>query len=332
MHDLQCILILTCSSLHEPTGNDRRLFGSILNHYDIVAHQRLLQLDAHKPHYGLSGIVERASGVCMVLDELRGLAQEADEAVLDLQKRFNAAISQLRHISARQETPTREHDEDSSHDLSVLPATVYGQPHTQSGARHDLHISKSFGIAEEELAHRGHARAATFSDMSYTASEDSGEIGRAITTDSGQGQTLGSRRKGTSVPRIFTGSFSQLESDLRKLHIDKVKTPVTLDIDRNDPVKVRDFGATPATSPGRTPSPPPLQRREALASRDIEIQHRVINGELVRSRRPSTKTRAQTVDEHLEAWLKEERPRNGSRNGRAAEVRRGSLRQRENTL
>lgn len=326
---------MICSSVHEPTGHDQRLFESILNHYDGVAYQRLLQLDARKPHYGLSGVVESARGVYTALNELHLLARRADELVLNLRQRFKTAIARLQVRCAQQKAPTTDHDEDRPLDLPVLPATVYSSPRTQSSTRHNLHISKSFGFAEEEIAHRGHARAATFSDMSYKAAESAGGIGQAITTDSVQEKTLGTRHKGTSVPRIFTGSFSQLESDLRKLHIDKVETPITLDIDREDPIKVRDFGATPAASPGRTPSPTPLQRREALVSREVEIQARVINGEVVKSRRPSTKTRAQTVDERtrsLEAWLSEERPKDDSPKQCVSGVRRGSLRHRENTL
>ena len=166
-----------------------------------------------------------------------------------------------------------------------------------------LHLSKSFAMAEDDLTARGHHRSSTVPDASYTTDAiDTSDSPRPA--KSFHGRATGSRRQGVHVPRIFTGSFSELETEIRNMQLHKVKTPEDQpDLTHAEDLIVRDFAVTPSP----TPSPATLLfRREALLSKDTELQHRIINGEVVRTRRPSTKTRAQTVDETtggLEAWL-----------------------------
>lgn len=326
---------MICRTLHTPTGNDRRLFELLLNHYDDVAYQRLVQLRLHKPTYGLEHILQSAKALYIALEELHHLAQQADELVLALDQKFKAAVDHLLNDSTEQTSSFQQQGKAAVQVPELLPATVYRPPENKPAARVDPYLSRSFGVAEEELARRGRTRAATFSETCYTAAGGSAGSVQPASEHPLQGTTLGMRRKGTNVPRIFTGSFSQLESDLRKLQLHKVETPVTLNIEGSDPVKVRDFGTTPAISPRRTQSPPPMQRREALVSRDIEFKDRVINGEVVKSRRPSTKTRAQTIDDStggLDAWLKEEPSGQDTADAYSSAVRRGNLRHREKTL
>ena len=193
--------------------------------------------------------------------------------------------------------------------------------------------SQSFAVVEDEIAGRRLARAATFS--SYTASRN-GALGKRDEGSVKAEPTVRDRRKARNVPRIFTGSFSQLEDDLRKMWVPKVDTPLLTDPTSDGNVRIRDFGATPTLSPCGTPSrSPSLQRREAVVSRETEIQERIIRGEVVSTRRPSVKERSRTLDNSadLEAWLREgisSSPR--SPRPAHSQVPLRSLRHRENTL
>ena len=119
------------------------------------------------------------------------------------------------------------------------------------------------------------------------------------------------------------------------MQLDKVKTPEVQSFSSaGDDVKVRDFGNTPDISRCTTPSPTVvLQRREALISRDTEVQDRLIKGLVVTTRRPSTKGRAHTIDDRspgLEAWLRQDAAKAHSAD--AALASRGPIKHRENTL
>ena len=329
----------TASTLHEPTGNDVRLFKLIFVHYDEAAYERLVALHCRKRKYGLDHVVERARLAHCALKQLYNYAEEADKGVLALDAEFERAQQQLlANIEAnfRATVDCRELASETVHDQQLLTAAVY-EPSIDTTSKPHSFLSKSFGIPEEEVARRGHARAATVSEADYTAAASSASLVQPKPTHPHSAGPVGMRRKAINVPRIFTGSFSQLETDLRKLDLDKIQTPEAgIGVGAVEDVKVRDFGVTPLISPCSTPSPAtPLQRREALMSRDIEFQDRVINGEVITSRRPSTKVRAQTVDDTnngLESWLKQASSEPHSPMAPDSAVRRGNLRHRENTL
>lgn len=310
-----------------PTGNDTALFECILEDYDEFVYGPFVAIHEQKPDWALDAWITESTVIREALEKLQFVAQEADQLVQNLDQRFRTAVQRFRMMKSEQAAPVTKAPVGTE---ALLPPTVYHSTAAPKPVHPNPIWSKSFGVAEEELARRGHIRAATFSEADYTASS----VSAGLVQPSGQAfPTVGLRRKGTSVPRIFTGSFSQLESDLRKLHIDKVETPVSSNIDRDEPVKVRDFGATPAISPCTSPSPMSLQRREALVSRDAEFQDRVVNGEVIKHRRPSN--RALTIDDAtggLEAWLKQEPREKGAANLDSAGVRRGCHRHRENTI
>lgn len=122
-----------------------------------------------------------------------------------------------------------------------------------------------------------------------------------------------SRPHAPHVPRIFTGSFTQLEGQVSRSGLEGFQTPEggSAPASAVDAVRVRDF-ADAATTTSALPSPATLlQRREALVARDAEFETREIRGESVRSRRPSAagngaRGRSATVEERsggLEAWL-----------------------------
>ncbi|GAB7360511.1 hypothetical protein MBLNU230_g8461t1 [Neophaeotheca triangularis] len=152
------------------------------------------------------------------------------------------------------------------------------------------------------------------------------------------------RPNAPSVPRIFTGSFPALESQIVRQGLDGFQTPHA----RSDPssttaIRVRDFAPSSATTSALLSPATLLQRREAMMSRDAEFETRVIHGESVASRRPSgstTRARAATVEERsggLDAWLASPSRNDasgdqaGTPTSRTA-VRRGQGRAREQTL
>ena len=318
--------------MHDPNGNDKQLFKLIFKHYDSIAYQRLVQLHSRRPSYGLSYLIKRATEVWHALQELHQLANEADTLVLALKEELEKTLrSQARDSLTASEAHIANHEKSSMLSPAILTAAVFKPPESELATNPHPMLSKSFSAAEEALARRGHARAATFSEADYTINTNNIDIAQLQPTHSIP--RSGARRKGPNVPRVFTGSFSQLESDIRRLQLDKVETPEEQTIKEGN-VKVRDFGASPQISPCPTPGIP-LQRREALVSRDTEVQDRVFRGEVVTTRRPSTKARAQTIDGGLEAWLKQDSPnsrRSKTEAMSASAVQRGNARHRENTL
>lgn len=196
---------------------------------------------------------------------------------------------------------------------TVIPDTSKERSN-QPGAEPPFPISKSFAPIKDDLGIRGHQRSSTVPDANYvTGDAHSSNLPRPAA--SFHGRATSTRRHGVQVPRIFTGSFSQLETDIRKMKLDKVKTPEEQpDLLQDRDLQVRDFAVTPRRSPSLTPSPATLLfRREALLSKETELQDRFINGEIVRTRRPSTKTRAQTLRETtIEAWLAKDEARSDS--------------------
>lgn len=106
------------------------------------------------------------------------------------------------------------------------------------------------------------------------------------------------------IPRVFGGSFSELEDSVKNLRLHSVNS--SMDSTAGSEIKVKDFAlATPCL----LPSPATLlERRDALVIREPTWEHRVIGGQVMKTRRPHDRNRAQTVDERgagLEAWLAE---------------------------
>ena len=73
-----------CRTLHDPTGDDARLFRLILEHYED-AYWRMIQLDACKPAYGLEWFAQRATELHEALSTLLAVVEEADRLVILLQ-------------------------------------------------------------------------------------------------------------------------------------------------------------------------------------------------------------------------------------------------------
>lgn len=317
--------------LHKPDGRDARLFQQILQHHRENVGAHLAPLAKHERTSEVQAVVDDAASVDTALMSLRDLAEEADSLVLSLDITLRDALQHECRESHDQLSSAVLEDSERSDSLELLAATVYRPAPSEKAGKVNPTFSKSFSVAEEELVSRTQARERMHADSDYVTDDKDGLILRKSRTAQ-EIDSSGLYSRNGRAPRVF-GSFSQLESQVRKLQLDTIATP---EIDpHEEPVKIRDFAETPDASRCASPSPTSyqLQRREALMSRDVEVQDRVINGEIVRSRRPSTRSRSQTINEHsggLEAWLQSER--SGPPATRTKVPQRGNLRHRENTI
>jgi hypothetical protein len=110
------------------------------------------------------------------------------------------------------------------------------------------------------------------------------------------------------MPRVFMGSFSDLQESVQGLRLYRVNLSTGSDFETGGDVQVKDFALRePLRTPCLLPSPATLlERREALSAREPAWEQRLIGGQVVQSRRPHDRGRAPTVDERsvgLEAWL-----------------------------
>ncbi|KAK1060007.1 hypothetical protein LTR74_012228 [Friedmanniomyces endolithicus] len=214
-------------------------------------------------------------------------------------------------------------------------------------------MTKSFSAVEEQVHHRKHFRSATVDSTGYvTGSTGAIDLGIAGAQGASAPETperrIRAKASESAIPRVFETSFAGLLERARQLELltpevlPSTPVPTSPVLADGDPVKVRDFGDTSET-PSLCPSPVTLLfRREALLSRDVQWESRVLGGEIVRSRRPSEKLHLQSSrvgdDSHgrsFDGWLSiraappEERSAPGTP---SSAVKRGLLRQRENTL
>lgn len=265
------------------------------------------------------------------LERLIGLCKAADDVVEALSFEHKVASNRLERWTGRRIKPIIEELPAAAAEEEVQQNAM---PHGESKAAQVQRVpsapesaeqpttSQSFSAAEEEVLHRHHLRNATIADPHVAES--------SILQPSPQRPLrppIGARRKGSMsrVPRVFTGSFSELEKDIRMLRIHQVKTPEGQPADTAvTRVDVRDFASASAPHSELASPAAVLQRREAMVSRDVQWETRYVNGELVRSRRPS---RAQTVEASggLQDWLEQPRPSGASPNQRR-------IPHRENTL
>lgn len=333
------------STHHRTTSNDVRLFCHIATHYDKSIYQDFIQLHRRKPDHEIWVLYDHFTAIQHALEDLCGLASEAQSVDdrLEAEAEFTACPARATDpadIPTIIEEPivSPRHPAGSVQENMSLHR-VHTAPPTERPT-----FSTSFGAVEDQIHHRGHYRSATIAtDTSYTTPEGhQRSIAQPYPRHPWQAAT-GVRRQSSisDVPRIFTGSFSELEEKISKvLRQQSAQNPERIDSpDSADPVKVRDFATEPGTPYFDSMCPSPvtlLQRREALVSRDVQWEDRVVNGELVRSRRPSDRQRAHTIDDRsggIEGWLaqspKSELAGSGSP---GSAVRRGMLRQRENTL
>ena len=303
-----CWLILVPRTLHKPTGNDRRLFELMLNHFNDVAFQRVVQLDICKRQFELERVVECARSVVGALEDLQRLAREADGIVCALDRRFEDALVRLPQRSIEPTSTSRSNSGRTSQTPEILPSTVYDLGEAESSDRSKPHLSKSFSDVEAKLGHRVCGAVAV--EPSKIPVEHSSSKRDLILKQSHPGQGLAKRRKGTSIPRIFTGSFTDLENGLREPRLDVAKTTLTHGVEQARPTQIRDVRDAPDVVVTSTNFAVPLQGREKGAKEGVEVRlpfSHAEGGDSLPVEPPIVDSGAQPSNcdvDGLEVWLK----------------------------
>jgi hypothetical protein len=183
------------------------------------------------------------------------------------------------------------------------------------GADGVQHVEKEDSLPMKETGKRGKVMVAQpesknemlnslddFFEGPETAKTESGPA----TPQKRYGLAPGSGEEGSTTPRVFTRSFDELEDSVRSLRLHRVNVSMDDGLDADNAIKVKDFALH---TPCLLPNPATLlERREALCAREPTWEHRLIGGQVVQSRHPHDRNRAQTVDERggdLDAWLAE---------------------------
>lgn len=232
------------------------------------------------------------------LDRLDDWFNEDDDAV-DEEDDYAAAVGRqhVRHISLSHETAARGDTPDSA-DLvrkeeeenggqgnfggphgDVVTSAFPNHKHEGSAAQEDQSsdarprrsmLGASFSAIEDQIARRGHVRASTVQSNYAAVAAGPPQLGSVV------------RRNGRSVPRIFTGSFDELEESLQRLRASAANTPngssrnvVALASQEKGKsnVSVRDFATPEAGTPNSSiPSTPTiyLRRRKPVAAQDTQ--------------------------------------------------------------
>ncbi|CZT17272.1 uncharacterized protein RCC_03106 [Ramularia collo-cygni] len=146
----------------------------------------------------------------------------------------------------------------------------------ESAPSHLCGVGQSFSAVEEAVNRRP-----AVSNVKYTAhsTPDTSAVQRQ--------PAPAARRIGHVVPRVFTGSFSELEESMRKLQTPAAVIPPQIETASTEPnAKLASVTTPVSATTSSVNSSPGLRRREAIIERDVEFQDRLINGDIVRSRRP----------------------------------------------
>ena len=170
----------------------------------------------------------------------------------------------------------------------------------------------SFSAVEEQV----HGRARLGRDEYVTGGPDAGTL-----QSRRNNQLHRITRNGRSVPRIFTGSFHELELGLASLHIGTTGSSSPLDVAprtaATEPIMIRDFATPSGTAPATPmaasvpPSPPAQTQRH----------YGVLSGEAMSDHRYGGRSGIPTGRFHLRSQTVADRSRSNS-----------SQRRRENTL
>lgn len=291
------------------------MYRHISDYYNDHLYLPFLALHQSEPEHPAWCLNQHLSAVNLALEDMHQLCCTADDLVRSLGIEYKEAKGKLKRGLPNLE---KVKSQDSRQELSPIEETkepVYQPRPRHLSSKKPALTANSFSAAEEQVAHRDRCGGATESISSYTTEPEDKDNGVV------QPRPLYASR----VPRVFTGSFEQLETDLRNLSFDTVRSQDEIS---EGPIKIKDF-AIP--SPRMLPSPATLlERREATKTQEVEWEDRLINGKVFRSRRPSTRGRSQTVDDRnaLHIWLDQERaPQSPQTSGT-----RVSMLQRKNTM
>ncbi|KXT06447.1 hypothetical protein AC578_6084 [Pseudocercospora eumusae] len=114
----------------------------------------------------------------------------------------------------------------------------------------------SFSAVEDQINHRQKGEATTLDPVNYTT-EDTDSASSPVAGPPQLGSVI--RRGGRSTPRIFNGSFSQLEGGIHKLRSSRASNPSDSALQQ---IEIKDFATPPQGTPHTSsPSSPALQIR-----------------------------------------------------------------------
>jgi hypothetical protein len=271
------------------------MYRMLLIYFDDYVHAPFMQLHRQAPDHASWQLHVNINRVRGNLNDLHSVCESVNQIVANLDHEYARGM----HILHRLTTNT----------TIRAPVIERGMPSIQESeeaAETYDHAASAFSRVDE---------LDEFFDVSDAASLHSRQSSVLETKRYGlkQGAVSPPAAKSTSsrstadVPRVFTGSFEELEKSVRKLRLHESTV-------KQEPVKVKDF-AMP--TPCLLPSPATLlERREAIIAREAEWDQRILAGRSVRSRRPSDKHRALTVNDRsgsLEAWLATPSPERATR-------------------
>lgn len=275
-------------TLHAPSDNDTNLYRYFWIYFDNHVYSPLLQLHRIEPDHSAWQLHDKLNKVQESILSLCDDCEEANKIVTDLDAEFTFGLWGT--------TEAPRFDTDGEKQLSPIEELDDKEAMSRSITTNDLLNSLD-----------------DFFDSPTSLPGDE-NLPNAPTDD---GYNLSTRNPdcqdepsmGSEVPRVFTGSFLELEDCVKGLRLHRVNLSVD-GSEADGSVKTKDFAlCTPSALGSPLPSPATLlERREALSTREPAWEQRIIGGQMVRSRRPHDRNRTQTVDERgggLEAWLAE---------------------------
>lgn len=251
-----------------------QLFELISEQFDNTIYHPFMQTHRRHPNHRIWELEPELSSVYIPLTHLYDLISE----IIHYSNKLSGMIGEYHRLCAERgegsavKTPekvTQWTYDSRGYVLSMCkksPAAANDGIIREELPTHPYGPSRSFSAVEEAVARR----------PSYTVQ--------------GTGEASDGEARPKNMPRVFTGSFKELEEEMRKLRIPDANadTSPTTQVALRDPNTMIESVTTPVScaTPSSVGSSPGLRRREALLERDVEFQDRVIHGDVIRSRRP----------------------------------------------
>lgn len=257
----------------------------------LVRHQRAA--DA-RPTLVLHPAEERAAHSLPSISEhdagpVAALRQQLEE-VLTVSRPAHAVASAAQNLAQNQTGPAARGQTEDGLTLTEQRSSEQAMPMPRGEGGPLPTSTVSFSAVEEQVRGRTrHERSGYVTGEPYEGTAQPDSVNRVRRA----------HRNGRSVPRIFTGSFSELELGMESLRISATDSSTPLEkAPRTAPIMIRDFATPNGTAPA-TPiaahvsqSPPAeTQRRYAVLSGQTMIDKRYGG----RSRVPSGRCRLQSM-------------------------------------
>jgi hypothetical protein len=270
-----------CSRLHAPSNDDVNIYRHFLAEFDDEVYCPLLQLHRVQPEHHSWQLHPWFDHIRYCVISLEENIEEANKIVTELDTEFTFGSWMADGVQR----------DNNSGAAKKPPATKK----TDNGNRATLSASESNTDLLESLDDFFEGPEIMTGSDNLTSQRKEYHVAAGI------------GESGPTTPRVFTRSFDELEDSVRGLRLHHINLSTSdTGHEAGGDVKVKDFALR---TPCLLPSPAMLlERREALCAREPTWENRLIGGQVVQSRRPHDRNRAQTVDERgggLDAWLAE---------------------------